>query len=341
VNDSFHFINFSQDRKLRHDAIFSNPFRTPPRLVLAFFRFSNRVLQYLYYPMTPTPHSSGSCPCAQYTIVSAGDGSPTIRDTKLEETFHPELGMDQEIKLLLDQPEVAQVSLAPGKPWIIWDLGLGAGGMAAGILRHGPWSQDPIHLHSFDVRWDAFDLSCSLPTPLPHLTGLPTSGLRHNGSVEWLENQSLRRWTMHLGDLPTLMDGELPGSFPSPDLVMVDLHSPESQPELWTLSFWKNVHRRCGNKPCLLIFHTRSTSVRATLLLAGFFVGVGRSLGKKEETTLAATNPDLLSRPLPSSWLQTLARSTQGQPLIQPPYTRQPINPGYLEKISLHPQFHP
>jgi hypothetical protein len=289
--------------------------------------------------MNPPSHSPRVDVPPRYVVVPAGDGSPTIRDTLLSETFHPELGMDQEIDRLLDQPEVAQMSFPSGQPRVFWDLGLGAGGMAAGILRHQAASPHDVHLHSFDVRWDAFDLACS--SSLPHLSNLPTHTLRQNGSAAWQEGGSLRRWTLHLGDLPTLMEANPPGTFPSPDLIVVDLHSPESQPELWSLSFWRNLHHHCRSKPCLLLFHTRSTSVRATLLLAGFFVGLGRALGKKEETTLAATSPTGLTRPLNLTWLETLARSTQGQPLISPPYTRQPIDPGYLESIRLHPQFRP
>lgn len=297
--------------------------------------YPDRVLN----PSTPIP---GPAPTTagksgiRYSLVAARDGSTTLRDDRLNETFHPELGMSEEIRLLLDQPEVAP----PDSPdWVVWDLGLGAGGMAAGILRHAVSWPCGVDLHSFDIRWDAFDLART--SSMPHLAGLPCGSLRRDGKAEWQEQGTLRRWTMHLGDLPDLMESSPPGSLPTPDLAVVDLHSPESQPELWTLSFWQNVHRHTSGKPGLFLFHTRSTAVRATLLLAGFYVGKGRALGKKEETTLACTVPGRLTRPLDGAWLDTLARSTQGQPLISPPFTRQIIEPAYLGAIRRHLQFHP
>lgn len=272
----------------------------------------------------------------RYSLVTARDGSTTLRDDRLKETFHPELGMSEEIRLLLEQPEVTPPA---SPPWVVWDLGLGAGGMAAGILRHARAWRSALDLHSFDLRWDAFDLAGA--SSLPHLTNLPCDSLRRDGKVAWQDQEISLRWTMHLGDLPGLMETTPPGSFPAPDLAVVDLHSPESQPELWTLSFWRNILRHCSEKPGLFLFHTRSTAVRATLLLAGFYVGHGRALGKKEETTLACTHPGRLTRPLDSTWLHTLARSTQGQPLIFAPFTRQIIEPGYLGTIRRHPQFNP
>jgi len=287
---------------------------------------------------TPIPGSASTTtgePATRYSLVAARDGSTTLRDTRLNETFHPELGMAEEIRLLLDQAEVAP----PAAPkWVVWDLGLGAGGMAAGILRHTASWPCEVDVHSFDIRWDAFDLARE--SSMPHLSGLPCDPLRRDGKTEWLEKGMTRRWTMHPGDLPDLMENTPPGSLPLPDLAVVDLHSPESQPELWTLAFWQNVHRHSTGKPGLFLFHTRSTSVRATLLLAGFYVGKGRALGKKEETTLACMEPGILSRPLDTAWLDTLARSTQGQPLISPPFTRQIIEPVYLAAVRQHPQFH-
>lgn len=273
----------------------------------------------------------------RYVQVPARDGSPTLRDTALNETFHPELGMTEEIRLLLDQPDVPTHPPDPTRPFVIWDLGLGAGGMATGLLRHTVSWPAPVEMHSFDVRWDSFDLART--SSMPHLSGWPCDSLRENGLVAWKDHGFPRRWTMHLADLPELMNPSRIIPLPAPDLAVVDLHSPETQPELWTLDFWKNLHHRCSEKPGLFLFHTRSTAVRATLLLAGFYVGKGRSLGKKEETTLASPKPGRLTHPLPPAWLETLARSTHGQPLISPPFPRQPINSGYLDCIRQHPQF--
>ncbi|MDX6766709.1 MAG: MnmC family methyltransferase [Candidatus Methylacidiphilales bacterium] len=293
----------------------------------------------LELPLNPL-HSqhSGDIFAPRYEWVKAGDGSPTLRDQHLGETFHPELGMVQEIRHLLDQPEVAIPIHSSEGPVVIWDLGLGAGGMSSGLLRHPFPTGRKVEVHSFDLRWDAFDLA--LDADSPHLDGLPVRKFRAHGDVAWEENGRILRWVMHSGDLTGIFRGQDP-SIPAPDLAVVDLHSPETQPELWTLSFWQDVHRCAAHKAGVFLFHTRSTSVRATLLLAGFYVGRGRALGRKEETTLAATRPGMLTQPLGLDWLGTLERSSQGQPLLSPPYHRQPIDARYLSRLRQHPQFHP
>ena len=43
-------------------------------------------------------------------------------------------------------------------------------------------------------------------------------------------------------------------------------------------------------KPCAMPTYSRSTMLRVTLLLAGFYVGRGHATGEKEETTIAANS---------------------------------------------------
>ena len=62
--------------------------------------------------------------------------------------------------------------------------------------------------------------------------------------------------------------------------------------------------------------------MRVTLLLAGFYVGVGHSTGEKEETTLAANTPDLIA-----------------EPLAEPVYRQVPLTPASWEMLQQHPQF--
>ena len=85
--------------------------------------------------------------------------------------------------------------------------------------------------------------------------------------------------------------------------------------------------------------YSRSTMLRVTLLLAGFFVGVGHATGEKEETTIAANAPELLDEPLPKAWLQRVRKSRSAEPLREPVYRQTPLSPGSWEKLLQHPQF--
>ena len=63
---------------------------------------------------------------------------------------------------------------------------------------------------------------------------------------------------------------------------------------MWTLPHFENLFRALDPaRPCALTTYSRSTLIRATLLLAGFHVGVGHATGLKEETTVAANVPAL------------------------------------------------
>ena len=79
--------------------------------------------------------------------------------------------------------------------------------------------------------------------------------------------------------------------------------------------------------------------LRVTLLLAGFFVGVGHATGEKEETTVAANLMELIREPLDRRWLQRVHRSTSAEPLSEPAYRQAPLSPTNWERLKSHPQF--
>ena len=85
--------------------------------------------------------------------------------------------------------------------------------------------------------------------------------------------------------------------------------------------------------------YSRSTMLRVTLLLAGFFVGAGRATGEKEETTIAANTRDLLEEPLSRNWLERARRSRSAEPLQEPVYRQAPLSRDSWARLARHPQF--
>jgi hypothetical protein len=79
--------------------------------------------------------------------------------------------------------------------------------------------------------------------------------------------------------------------------------------------------------------------LRVTLLLAGFFAGVGHATGEKEETTIAANTLDLIAEPLDCRWLDRTRRSTSAEPMWEPVYRQAPLSAKTWEKLQRHPQF--
>ena len=85
--------------------------------------------------------------------------------------------------------------------------------------------------------------------------------------------------------------------------------------------------------------YSRSTILRVTLLLAGFFVGVGHATGQKEETTIAANTLDLLAEPLDRRWLERARRSHSAEPMAEPVYRIAPLSEDNWRRLQAHPQF--
>jgi hypothetical protein len=121
---------------------------------------------------------------------------------------------------------------------------------------------------------------------------------------------------------------------------MFDAFSPAKNPAMWSAPFFADLFRRLDpGRPCAMPTYSRSTMLRVTLLLAGFFVGVGHATGEKEETTLAANTLDLLDQPLPRAWLQRARHSRSAEPMREPVYRQAPLTAATWEKLQQHPQF--
>ena len=81
--------------------------------------------------------------------------------------------------------------------------------------------------------------------------------------------------------------------------------------------------------------------LRVTLLLAGFFVGIGHATGEKEETTIAANTLELVDEPLRVDWLSRVRRSTSAEPLAEAHYWQKRLSPESYGRLEVHPQFNP
>ena len=206
------------------------------------------------------------------------------------------------------------------RPFVIWDVGLGAAANAIAVL--GALSESGsaarVEMHSFDCTAEPLEFALRHAAELGYLT-------RWSAAVETLL-QSGRvlagkvDWHFHRADFREFVEAPRPAEIPSPDAILYDPYSPESNPGMWTLEHFTRLHACLDPaRPCTLTSYSRSTSVRVTLLLAGFQVGCGTSTGEKDETTLAATHRTLLAHPLGAEWLARVSRSTRGSPLRERP----------------------
>ena len=151
-------------------------------------------------------------------------------------------------------------------------------------------------------------------------------------------------WEFHLGDFPTLLTGALgrlpTRPFPVPNAILFDAFSPAKNPAMWTLPLFTNLFGLLDpQRPCALPTYSRSTMLRVTLLLAGFYVGAGHATGEKEETTIAANTLELIDEPLDREWLQRARRSSSAEPLREAVYRQTRLVAETWERLQQHPQF--
>ena len=143
-----------------------------------------------------------------------------------------------------------------------------------------------------------------------------------------------------MADFPTLVTQPAAQQFAKPYVVMFDAFSPATNAAMWTQPLFSSLyHLLDPARPCALPTYSRSTMLRVTLLLAGFYVGVGHATGEKEETTIAANTRDLIVEPLDRRWLQRVHRSTSAEPMWEAAYRQAKLAAATWEKLQKHPQF--
>jgi hypothetical protein len=293
-----------------------------------------------------------------YQLVRLNNGICSVRSLADDETFHPVIGPVAEAEALyVNQLRLRERLQNHSGEFVIWDVGLGAAANALAVLRATRGITCDIRLVSFDHTIEPLEFA------LRHAADLGYFGGYENHLKEFIrahrvafqDGRQTVDWEFHLGDFPALLEsrsrgdeahsskseiGNRKSEIPAPHAILFDAYSPAKNPAMWTLPLFTDLFRLLDpQRPCAMPTYSRSTILRVTLLLAGFFVGVGHATGLKEETTIAANALDLIAEPLDASWLGRAGRSHSAEPLQEPVYSRAPLSPATVEKLRRHPQF--
>lgn len=267
----------------------------------------------------------------EFEAVTLRDGQRTIRHVGFGEVMHPGLGPWAEAnRLYVEQPRLRRLlERADAPPLVVFDVGMGAAANASAVLSAAKGLPRQLELVSFERDLAPLRLALADREGFPYLEPWrdAVGALLERG--EW-SGENLH-WRLLLGDLRPCLERERAQA----ELVLFDPFSPNVQPELWSPTALRLVRERCRleSPGALLVTYSGATPTRVSLLLAGFFVGVGIGVGTKRETTLAATRPELLERPLGAEWLERWRRSSSQAPHGEPA----PVD---LEKrLASHPQF--
>lgn len=268
---------------------------------------------------------------AGFSLVTVTSGARSLRSLQHGETFHPVVGpMAEAHGLHVAESRLVERVRESARPFVIWDVGLGAGANAVAVLEALAAARCParVELRSFDCTLEPLEFALRHADELAYLprwrepvAQLIEAGRAVAGNVDW---------HFHRGDFRDFVREPRTATMVAPDAILYDPYSPESNPGMWTLEHFTRL-RACldENRPCTLTSYSRSTAVRVTLMLAGFFVGYGGGIGEKDQTTVAATHRELLAKPLDHDWLGRVSRSTRGAPL------RERSSPGRISPEDL------
>ncbi len=299
-----------------------------------------------------------------YELVRLANGTHSLHSLAYGETFHPVIGPVAEAEALyVNQLQLRERLQHHTGEFVIWDVGLGAAANALTVLRATRDLACPIRLVSFDCTTQPLAFALQHAAELGYFGGYETQtrAILEQHAVQFNDGTHQVDWQLHFGDFPAWLAAEaerrsptrrVAGSksqragsetgAPPPHAILFDAFSPAKNPAMWTLPLFTNLFRQLDpERPCALPTYSRSTIMRVTLLLAGFYVGVGHATGEKEETTIAANTLALLTEPLDRRWLDRARRSHSAEPMVESVYRIAPLSAESWQKLQAHPQFEP
>lgn len=272
-----------------------------------------------------------------FELVQLKSGQRSVRCLTHGETMHVGTGPSTEAaELHIQQQRIAeraQARAGSGKPLVIWDVGLGPAGNALAALDALRGITAPVELHSFEISTEVLEFALGHAGALGYMAGWEPAlqALLAQGHSEPLPHV---RWRLHRGDyLARLCQA------PPPDAIFHDPYSPARNPGMWSLEVFRAARERVGEGECFLTNYTRSTAIRVTLALAGWWVGYGVPTGDKDQTTIAASRAGLLNRPLDRDWLRRVRASTNAAPFRGGQYAPGPISDADYATLCALPQF--
>jgi tRNA U34 5-methylaminomethyl-2-thiouridine-forming methyltransferase MnmC len=281
-----------------------------------------------------------------YQLVRLNNGICSVRSLADAETFHPVVGPVAEAEALyVNQLKLRERLQNHSGEFVIWDVGLGAAANPLAVLRATRDINCQIRLVSFDHTLAPLEFALKHALELGYFGGYENhlQELLRAHRVAFCDGQQSVDWEFHLGDFPEFLKSQIQNpksKIPSPHAILFDAFSPAKNPAMWTLPLFTNLFQLLDpQRPCALPTYSRSTILRVTLLLAGFFVGVGHATGEKEETTIAANDLNLISEPLNLRWLDRARRSHSAEPMVESVYRIAPLSESSWKKLSAHPQF--
>jgi hypothetical protein len=268
----------------------------------------------------------------QFEIVTTRMGELSIRDNVTQEIMHNPVGPWVEANALyIDQSHMRRrLTEDLLSELVIFDVGLGAAANALAALHcaHGTKNRRPLRLVSFERNLELLEFALANARHFHHFRGFEKAVRAILDKGRWEEDGLV--WELRHGNFLERIETE-PASA---HLVFYDPYSSKKNQDMWVPGAFRKVREKCRPDGMLLTY-SRATPVRVGMLLAGFYVGIGRASGAKDETTQASVRYEDLAQPLDRAWLGKWQRSHNPNALG----AREEDFPATREFILNHAQF--
>lgn len=224
------------------------------------------------------PHPS----LKNYQVVETEDGSTTLFSNHYNEACHSLSGARQETQLHYIKACQVLEKVHEKNPLSILEIGFGTGIGLEETLKALKDSSTPVFFYSTEIDPELIQYYCDQRKIEPDI---------QNKKWSWRQNQF--QVIVFEGDARKTLGG----SDLSVDCIYQDAFSPKRNPELWTVE-WFKLLKNLSHKKVILSTYSASSSIRKSMLEAGWKISKGQPFGPKRSATIAKlegeSDPEIL-----------------------------------------------
>jgi hypothetical protein len=223
----------------------------------------------------------------RFEIIETLSGEKSIKDSLVQERLHPAgpLYESQEIYIAQSRIKEKLSDMTRSCPLVLYDVGLGAAanGIAAVEAAYEVCGHK-LKILSFENDLEIFRFTLKNISSFPHL-------MKHEVLLNTLlenlfYNDQWIEWEIMHGSFLDFIKLDLA----PPEIIFHDMYSPSKHRDLWDPQIFKRYFELARGGECTFVTYSQATWIRCGLRDAGFFVGHGKGLGMKRESTVASTN---------------------------------------------------
>ncbi|WP_161597524.1 MnmC family methyltransferase [Fluviispira multicolorata] len=270
----------------------------------------------------------------KYILVYTESGKPTFKHIATSETLHGQVGPYEEAQSLY--VEGSNILNKCGE-CVVYDVGMGCGAQLIAMF-HAFFinrSLSKLTVVSFDLEKEGLVSLLKNKELFPYInkfSHLLPMCIEKDSIKYVLDDERIFEWIFIQGDFVKTISSH--AKYPLADIICYDFFSPVSHSQLWTYNIFVHLKKYVKESSCFITYSS-ATCVRASLLAAGFYVGLGIASGKKANSTLASPTPHILNDLLPPQWKMRFKRSQAQFSLSETDVAKAIIE----KNVSTHPQW--